>query len=108
MSKLIQKIHHALIQPNLLENQPEDQKTKVQILQVINTVNLKIYERDIKTIWDKYVQKQDLNTLIAELDEYFVDNDLYNEIEEKKEESPLKIIREEDIQLVCYEWFKPE
>jgi hypothetical protein len=31
-----------------------------------------------------------------------------NEIEEKKEESPLKIIREEDIQLVCYEWFKPE
>ncbi|GBL11062.1 RNA polymerase-associated protein RapA [Microcystis aeruginosa Sj] len=108
LSKLIQKIHHALIQPNLLENQPDDQKTKVQILQVINTVNLKIYERDIKTIWDKYVQKQDLNTLIAELDEYFVDNDLYNEIEEKKEESPLKIIREEDIQLVCYEWFKPE
>jgi membrane-associated HD superfamily phosphohydrolase len=108
LSKLIQKIHHALIQPNLLENQPDDQKTKVQILQVINTVNLKIYERDIKTIWDKYVQKQDLNTLIAELDEYFVDNDLYHEIKEEKEESPLKIIREEDIQLVCYEWFKPE
>ncbi|AUS35852.1 helicase (plasmid) [Microcystis aeruginosa NIES-2481] len=108
LSKLIQKIHHALIQPNLLENQPDDQKPKVQILQVINTVNLKIYERDIKTIWDKYVQKQDLNTLIAELDEYFVDNDLYHEIEEKKEENTLKIIREEDIQLVCYEWFKPE
>jgi hypothetical protein len=108
LTQLLQKIHHALTQPTLFENQPLDGEAKVRILKVISTVNLRIYERDIKGIWDSYTQHQDLNALVAELDEYFVDNDLYHEIIEEKEENLTKAIKEEDIRLVCYEWFKPE
>ena len=96
-----------MTQPNLFDNQP-DEETKARILKVIGTVNLKIYERDIKGIWDRYTDQKKLNALVSELDEFFVDNDLYHEIEEEKEENPLKVIKREDIQLVCYEWFKPE
>lgn len=38
---------------------------------------------------------------MSELDEFFVDDGLYHEIEEEKGESLLKVINEEDIQLVC-------
>lgn len=96
-----------MTQPNLFDNQP-DEETKARILKVISTVNLKIYDRDIKGIWDRYTDQKNLDALMSELDEFFVDNDLYHEIEEEKEESPLKVIKQEDIQLVCYQWFKPD
>jgi len=54
------------------------------------------------------VQRQDLNVLTSELDECFVENNQYNEIGEEEELTPLEMIQEEDIQLVCYQWFKPE
>ncbi len=109
LTKILQKIHQALTQLTLLANQPIDEEAKTRILKVISTVTLKIYERDLKAIWDSYTQHQDLNALVSALDEFFVDHDLYHEIEEKdKEENPLKVIKEEDIQLVCYEWFNPE
>ena len=108
LSKLLQKIHHALTQLTLFDNQPIDEEAKARILKVISTVNLRIYERDIKGIWDSYTDQKDLNALVSELDEFFVEHDLYHEIEEEKEETPLKVIKEEDIQLVCYEWFNPE
>jgi hypothetical protein len=40
------------------------------------------------------------------LDELFVDQDQYHEIEEERELAPSEIIDEENIQLVCYEWFQ--
>jgi hypothetical protein len=54
------------------------------------------------------VQRQDLNVLTSELDECLVENNQYNEIGEEEELTPLEMIQEEDIQLVCYQWFKPE
>ncbi len=108
LSKLLQKTHHALTGSTLFDNQPTDEEAKTLILKVISTVNLKIYERDIKVIWDNYTDHKDLDTLVSALDEFFVDNDLYHEIETDKEKNSLKVIKEEDIQLVCYEWFKPE
>ena len=108
LTKLLQKIHHALTQFNLFQEEPADQEAIERILKVITTVNLRIYERDIKEIWDRYVQHQDLNVLTSELDECFVENDQYNEIGEEEELTPLEMIQEKDIQLVCYQWFKPE
>lgn len=108
LTKLLQKIHHALTQLSLLQEEPADEEARERILKVITTVNLRIYERDIKEIWDKYVQHKNLNVLTSELDECFVENNQYNEIGEEEELTPLKMIQEEDIQLVCYQWFKPE
>jgi hypothetical protein len=44
--------------------------------------------------------------MIDDLDQLFAENDYYNQIED--ELTPIKIIKREDIQLVCFEWFKPE
>ncbi len=105
LTKLLQKIHHVLTQFN---DDSIDEESKIRISQVINQMNLKIYERDVKEIWDKYTKNKNVNILLSELDEFFIDNNLYHEIEEEKPDNTLKIIKQEDIHLVCFEWFKPE
>jgi len=36
------------------------------------------------------------------------DQQLYDEIDEQEEDiNALEMIKEEDVQLVCYQWFKP-
>ena len=108
LTKLLQKINHALTEPNPLQEQPADQEAKDRILNVVTTVNLRIYEGDIKLIWERFVKNQELNRLVSDLDEFFIDNELYNEIVEETESNLLEVIKQEDIQLVCYQWFKPE
>ncbi|MBD2296829.1 helicase [Anabaena sphaerica FACHB-251] len=108
LSKPLQKIHQALIQFNPIDEDALYQEAKRRILKVITTVNLRIYERDLKLIWEKFAQKKDLNALVFELDEFFVEQDQYHEIDEEAEFNPSTVIKEEDIQLVCYQWFKPE
>jgi len=84
-----------------------DLEAKERVLQVIVSVNLRSYEKDIKTVWDRFVMGQDLTVLVSDLDELFVDQELYHEVEEEEETNPLEVIKEEEIQLVCYQWFKP-
>lgn len=50
LTKLLQKIHHALTQLSWLQDETADQEARERILKVITTVNLRIYERDIKEI----------------------------------------------------------
>ena len=45
---------------------------------------------------------------MAELDEYFVDTDQYEELEDEKDIRPVEIIQQKDIKLICYQWFKPD
>ncbi len=108
LSKLLQKIHYALTQLTLDAPAPEYQEVKERVLRVMTTGNLRSYERDIKPIWENYAESQDLETLVSELDEFFVEQDLYHEINEEEDLSPLEMIKAEDIQLVCYQWFKPD
>lgn len=108
LTKLLQKIYQALTQPNLFEYQPVNEEAKERILKVVTTVYLRIFEKDLKSVWENFINSKDLNLLILELDEFFIDNELYNEIEEQTESNILEIIKREDIQLVCYQWFKPE
>ncbi|MEH1786700.1 hypothetical protein [Nostoc sp.] len=61
----------------------------------------------MKVIWENFAQKKDLNYLVFELDEFFFEQDQYYEIEEETEFNPSVVIKEEDIQLVCYQWFQP-
>jgi hypothetical protein len=86
-----------------------DIEAKERVLQTITGVNLRTYEKDIKAIWEKFVESRDLGVLVGDLDELFVDQQLYDEIEEQDEDiNALEMIREEDVQLVCYQWFKAE
>lgn len=110
LSKLFQKIQTALTQTDLFTNESTgeaiDPETTERILQVITTVPLRSYEKDIKAVWERFSQSRDINSLISELDELFVDQELYHEIDETREEDVLDAIQEHEIQLVCYQWFK--
>jgi len=107
LSRLLQKIQTALTQTDLFTSEAIDTEAKDRVLQVIVSVNLRSYERDIKIVWDRFVEGQDLSVLVSDLDELLVDQELYHEVEEEEETNPLEVIKEEEIQLVCYQWFKP-
>ncbi len=108
LSKLLQKIQTALTQSDLSTTEPADTEAKDRVLQTITGVNLRTYEKDIKTIWDNFVESRDLGALVGNLDELFVDQQLYDENSEQEEDvNALSMIKEEEVQLVCYQWFKP-
>lgn len=108
LSKLLQKVQTALTQSDLFVTEPTDTEAKDRVLQTITSVNLRTYEKDIKTIWEKFVESRDECVLVGDLDELFVDQQLYDEIEEQDEDvNALEMIKEEEVQLVCYQWFRP-
>lgn len=109
LSKLLQKVQTALAQFDLFTIESADIEAKERVLQTITGVNLRTYEKDIKAIWEEFVESRDLGVLVGDLDELFVDQQLYDKIEEQDENvNALEMIKEEDVQLVCYQWFKPE
>ncbi|WP_373543988.1 hypothetical protein [Chamaesiphon sp.] len=102
LSRLSNKIKTALEQSNADEI---DSATKERLLSAIVNSNIKSYERDLRVIWDEYVDCRDLERFVTGLDDFFVDRDLYLEVE-TKERSTLEAIRSEDITLICYQWFE--
>lgn len=108
LSRLLQKVQTALTQANFCSSEDVNSEAKAQILQVITSSSspLKIYEKDIRRMWDNFVESQNLAILVADLDELFVDQQLYHTLE-PEEQNTIDIIRENDIQLICYQWFKP-
>lgn len=108
MSKLLQNIHHALTQPDLFQLESTDEEAKERVLKVITTVNSRSYERDVKAVWEKFKTYKNISLLVAELDEYFVDTDQYEELENEQDTRPVEIIQQKDIKLICYQWFKPD
>lgn len=109
LPKLLLKVQTALTQANEFADESAEAEAKERVLLTIKEVNLRTYEKDIKTIWDKFTDSKDVGALLTELDELFVDQQLYNEIEEQQEDTnTLSLIKEEEVQLVCYQWFKPK
>jgi NACalpha-BTF3-like transcription factor len=106
LNKRLQQIYYTLTEFKPINSKQTYQEMKQRVLKVITTVNLRVYERDIKINWEKYLENKDLYALVSDLDELFVDQDQYHEIEEEQEVNPLEIIEEEDIHLVCYQWFQ--
>ena len=108
LSGILQKIYLAINQEQLelLENNELDEEIQKRVTRIVINVTLKPFEKDIKKIWESYSQHKTVKTLVLELDDFFTEQDLYNDyyIEDDK---PLKLIQEQDIQLICYEWFKP-
>ncbi len=108
LSKLLLKVQTALTQPSLLTTDAVDIEVKERVLQTITSGKLRSYEKDIKAIWDKFVESRDTNVLVTDLDELFVDQQQYDELEEQEDNTNvLSMIREDEIQLICYQWFKP-
>jgi ERCC4-related helicase len=107
LSKLLQKIQAALTQHDLTDSETTVE-VRESVLQVLTSAPLRSYEGDIRKLWDQFVANQDVEALVTSLDELFVDQELYHEIEDDTVDNLLDIIREEEIQLVCYQWFKPD
>lgn len=105
LSKTLQNIQTALTQSDLFTTEVSaDVEAKERVMQTITEVNLRTYEREIKKTWEKFVESRDLNLLVADLDELFVDQQLYDEIEEQEENiNALSAIKAEEVQLVCYQ-----
>lgn len=105
LSKLMNEIYTTLTSEDL-EIDASDREAKERVIKIITSVNnLKTFEKEIKQIWNQYKADQNLPNCIAELDEYFIEKEIGQEIEEKTQ-TTLDIIKKEDIKLVCYEWFK--
>ncbi len=103
LNKTLTAIVNLLKKPDL---EIDNQNIIKDILKVIDNIPLKSLDKEIKTIWGNLKQHKTPNILVRELNQIFTDNGYYNEIEEQ--ENPIKIIKREDIQLVCYQWFKPK
>ncbi|WP_426583040.1 hypothetical protein [Dapis sp. BLCC M229] len=107
LNKLLQKIYFFLEEQSNDLLELEYREIIERVLEVIATENLRSIEREIKQKWQHYVDSNYINSLASDLDELFVDAELYYQLEEEKKSNPLEMIKAEDIQLICYQWFKP-
>ena len=110
LTGVLNKIKEILIQPTLWEqfNSEELTALKDRIYKVITTnSDLRNYNQELKAIWTQYKRNSEIETLLNKLDELLAENELYQD-DTPTHESIRKVIRAEDLELVCYEWFYPE
>ncbi|MDT9186273.1 MAG: helicase-related protein [Limnospira sp. PMC 894.15] len=110
LTKVMKNVLEILIQRHELfpESPMPSSDISERIISVIETNNLSAFERDIRRIWDRFQKSKKLVELVNELDDFFVDNELYAETEVDPRLKNFQIIQQEDIKLVCYEWFYPK
>lgn len=94
------EFYHAINQPQLFDQVPTELRQRVS--QVLQDVALKPFQRDpvLKAIRAAFQDDGSLLVLAEQLDAFFVDNGFYREIAAP---TTLEQIREEELQLVCYE-----
>ncbi|GCE95611.1 MAG: helicase-related protein [Arthrospira platensis PCC 7345] len=112
LSGNLHKIKEVLSQPQLWEKwEPEELDIKNQVLRVIGTQRelQRTYKKDIDSIWNRYKHSDEVLAMVTELDELFCENELYDGLNADQEglQSQIREITEEDLQLICYEWFYP-
>lgn len=109
LSKVLQQITLALEENSLCQDET-DKEQRERVLKIITTAeSLRVYEPDIKRIWEDYYtnHRNDINWLSNQLDEYFIDNEIGQDLLDS-EPTMSEFITKEDVQLVCYEWFVRE
>jgi hypothetical protein len=104
MTGLNKTFYDALNQLSLLDPVPEELRTRVS--QVLQNAPLVTFRRDpaLKTIQDQFKRESNPRILAEQLDAYFVENELYRDVVEP---TVLEQVKEEDLQLVCYEILTP-
>jgi hypothetical protein len=92
--------YNALQQPELGVELTEDVRKRVS--EVLMNVSLRPFKRDrkLKEINSNYRQSKNTMQLLQDLDAWLVENDLYRDYSDPTQ---LEQIKEEDLQLVCYE-----
>jgi len=100
MAGLNQRFYTALNQAELFQTVPDE--TRQRLNQVLENLPLKPFERDpkLKHIRKEYDDSKELLSLATSLDAYFVENGLYRE---SAPMTMLEEIKQEELQLVCYE-----
>lgn len=108
LSKTLNKIHHLLTDSSYIQSSDSNDNfiaTIDRVSQVITNTNLKAHNKELKALWDSFTQHENFTQIVLELDEYFINNELYHEVENLLNRDPLEMIREAEIQLICYQWF---
>lgn len=86
---------------------PVTEEARQRVLGLVTHIRgIRTYERDCKGFWRNYQQDQDVSNLIHSLDELFIDQELYRELSAVERDSTF--FTPEDVQLVCYQWFRSE
>jgi len=72
---------------------------------VVQNIPLDAFKRDkrLKAIRNQYKEEPNQRRLAEELDEFFVENELYRDVPHPK--TTLEQVREEELQLIAYEVF---
>ncbi|MDQ5823404.1 MAG: SNF2-related protein [Chloroflexota bacterium] len=79
-----------------------------RLMAMVQEVPLRPFERDpdFKAILDKYAQDEDILAFVTDLDAFAVEQELYAGLDNTEGARPtLEAIREQDVQLICYELF---
>lgn len=89
--------------PETVDADIEEIRGRVQ--QAVERISLDPFKRDkrLKKIRKDYAESKNQPQLVQDLNEFFVDNELYRDIPRVK--TTLEKIREEDLQLIAYEVF---
>lgn len=100
LTGLNKTFYETLNQLKLLDPVPNELRQRVS--QVLQDASLATFRRDpaLKAIQTEFKQDGNARLLAEQLDAYFVENGLYREVVEP---TILEQIKEEDLQLVCYE-----
>ncbi len=109
LTKYPRIIFHALNQLDLEAAAPEDREVINRIVRVIETTNLRSYDRELKGFWEDFVQTKDLSHFIQNVDELFLENEYYANLlpEADSPEARLSAVTRQNIELICYEWLQP-
>lgn len=104
------ELEMALNQPSLLAEALDDgaqaaydaQRDKVR--SALGSAPLDTFRRDkkLKSIRTRYAETQDAVAVVAELDEFFIENDLYREVAPR---NALEQVKAEALKLIAYEVF---
>jgi len=109
------KLYHALAVDNgrlintkgrAIGDNPERQQLIQQLMAMLQSTPLRPFERDseLRRLQQTYQETNDLDTLIADLDTFAVEHELYSDVATERP-STFAGITAEDVELVCYEIF---
>jgi hypothetical protein len=110
LNKLMSTIYTALTDQSWLDSLDKPLPDTIEkVLKILINEELRSYDKEIRVIWNTFKTHGDRLILIDALDEFFVEQEIGRDLlDEHEQETLLESIVDEDIQLVCYEWFKPE
>jgi len=110
MNRLISTIYTALTDQDWINSLNDTRMDSLdKVTSILMNEELRAYDKEIRGIWNNFKEHDNRLVLVDTLDEFFVEQEIGRDLlTEPEEDQPEASILYEDIQLVCYEWFKPQ